>query len=282
MDQLIGLASTSQLWPAAPRSETLQAYWAQLLASGHVQRGSALLQAAQSILDATEAHGQALAAQSAENAYHNREHVSDVLIALGILLDHMGDALTAEQKTLLILAMIAHDYGHNGSINRTAFELEHASFQAVRPMLDAAAVPVRQQARVRRLILLTDPHCQKWIAALTPGIFATQARLAVEADLMASLMPARGFYLGARLAHEQMQNAVPHAPLLETLEGRAKFLSAVRCDSPAAQRLGLEQLRLAQLTFIDTLSAEERLRPWTPQWGEVYANAVRELLMLPK
>lgn len=276
LKQALRLAFDEEAWPAAPRSDGLMPYLEALLPAKCQPESQALVQASVAVVENLDAQGRQLAAQGLENAYHNREHVMDVLQALRWLLAQKGHGLNTHQQMLLTLAMIAHDYGHNGGINQQPFELEQHSFALVRPFLEKAAVSARCQARIRRLIYLTDPACQSWVHNLRPGIFTTQVHLAVEADLLASLMPARGFYLGARLAAEQMGQGVPKAAALATLGGRLRFLSAVRFCSEAAACLGLDDLRRVQIACISEYFADQLDETWSAALGQAYSVCVQK------
>jgi len=272
------LAFDENMWPIASRAEGILPFLEALLPTKCADKSAPLVTAARTIAQSLEIHGQALAAQGRENTYHNREHIMDVLLGLHCLIDQPVHGLDHTQQLILIVTMLAHDYGHNGSINRFQFDLERKSFAAVRPYLEDAGVSKRHQARIRRLILLTDPSCQQWVQHLGPSVFATQAKLIVEADLMASLMPARGFYLGARLAEEQMRQGLSQAQIFATLEGRYRFLSAVRFCSAAAMELGLEDIRSAQLDCITRYFKDQMGEGWSAALGRLYAKRVHEIM----
>jgi len=48
-----------------------------------------------------------------EPAYHNRQHFADACLALGFFLSD-SDKFSAYEQRLMLLTMLAHDYGHRG------------------------------------------------------------------------------------------------------------------------------------------------------------------------
>ena len=61
-----------------------------------------------------EQEGKRQAETSGEHAYHNRQHISDTLTALGFFLEFDQD-LSPQDKTLCLIAMLLHDFGHEGA-----------------------------------------------------------------------------------------------------------------------------------------------------------------------
>ena len=225
--------------------------------------------------DQVEADGQRRAERGCELAYHNREHVKDVLVALKLLADAAPNALAAEDLHLTILAMVGHDLGHDGLPNRSPRQLEIQSSQMVCSLMDPSTLGHQRLRRLRTIILMTDPKDYPRLAQRSrSSVLSTQIALAVDADLFTSLLPSRGFLLGARLAEEQVHAGLPHAISLATLQGRAGFLKFAPLLSAAIKSLGMQALIDAQLAVIQRLSEAERLRPWTPDWGDEFAGLV--------
>jgi hypothetical protein len=232
-----------------------------------------------SLSDQVEADGQRRAEQGSELAYHNREHVKDVLVALKLLADTAPIALAAEDLHLTILAMVGHDLGHDGLPNRSPRQLELQSSQMVCSLLDRSTLGHQRCRRLRTIILMTDPKDYPRLAQRSRrSVLSTQIALAVDADLFTSLLPSRGFLLGARLAEEQVHAGLPQAISLATLQGRAGFLKFAPLLSNAIRSLGMQDLVDAQLSVIQRLGEADRLRPWTPSWGDEFTGLVHDHL----
>lgn len=199
------------------------------------------------------------AAQGAEPAYHSRRHFKEVCLAVSLLLRAGQDLLAVDGAAnpwaladkdcwILLLAAIAHDFGHEGRPNRTAGELEEkacdlvARFQQTHPNLDRRVV-----ATVQALIRATEPSLY---TALTQVAASHQAVapldvmkvLLVEADLFASMLPHYGVGLGALLAQEFEPHAPALAELIASPVGRKGFLEAHPYASPNADRLGFNEV----------------------------------------
>lgn len=231
------------------------------------------------LAEQVEADGQQRFEQGHELAYHNRDHVRDVLLALNLLVEACPDSLSAEDMHLTVLAMVGHDLGHDGLPNRTPRELETQSWEMVRDLLAPLALGHRASRRISSIILMTDPKDYPRLARRRRNsVLATQIGLAVDADLFASLLPSRGFMLGACLADEQVRAGLPQAKSLATLQGRSGFLKFAPLLSDASRSLGMQGLIDAQLSVIDQLGEVDRLRPWTPSWGEAFTGLVHEQL----
>ncbi len=229
------------------------------------------------LAEQVEADGQQRSEQGCELDYHNRDHVRDVLVALKLLVEACPNILSAEDLQLTVLAMVGHDLGHDGLPNRTPRELEIQSWEMVRDLLEPLRLPRQALRRVRSTILMTDPKDYHRLAKRRRNsALSIQIGLAVDADLFASLLPSRGFMLGARLAEEQVRAGLPQAKALATLQGRSGFLKYVPLLSDAIRSLGMQGLIDAQLSVIDQLDEAERLRPWAPDWGDEFAGLVHD------
>lgn len=266
-------ALSADIWPAASRRRDLMAHlqpfgddWPELLA--HPAWPVAV-----QLLAQVEAEGAVAALAGGEPAFHNREHVGDVLDAL-LLLMREEPALGVEDKAVLLVAMIAHDFRHPGRPNRTLRELESAAYRAAQPAL--TGLSAREKRRVEHLILSTDPKGYDRLARpLVHGRTAQAcAQMAVAADLLASVLPLRGFYLGHQLAQELGAAGDAKARGVGTLAGRAAFLAHCPPLGAAAHRLGLDRLVEVQLALIAALDPPLRHRSWSPAWGEAFAANV--------
>lgn len=214
--------------------------------------------------------------RGAELAFHNRDHVHDVLTGLHCLCRHLAEPLPLTDLAALLVAMIGHDFGHSGCANRTPRELEKIAWHRTSHFVETTQ-PLWQR-RVAHIILSTDPADYARLARPLSTAAQRRAQLAVEADLFASLLPLRGFYLGSRLADEILPSNPDLAERLRTLEGRLAFLKTCKPHSSAAIRLGLADIVTAQIRVIQSLTPPERSRSWSPEWGEDFAARVSTIL----
>lgn len=72
-----------------------------------------LYQVSEQLLEIQEKDGCEKAALEMEPAYHNRQHFADAVLALSFLLSQLN-IFTDENKQLLLLTMLVHDFGHRG------------------------------------------------------------------------------------------------------------------------------------------------------------------------
>lgn len=267
---------SAELWPATSRRRDLGACLQDFGRDWPALLDSPAWQIATQLSAELESRGEAAAALGSEPAFHNREHICDVLTALRLLMQHAPE-LSLSDKSALLIAMIAHDFDHPGRPNTSRRELEVRAWHDIAPVL--TPLPVQHRSSIRHLILSTDPaeypRLQRQLASSSARIARTQ--IAIAADLMASILPLRGFYLGHRLAQELIKAGHQAAKNIGTLEGRAGFLSRCPPLGKAADSLGLNQLIKAQLQLISSLSIPDRARPWSPDWGETFAAEVEKL-----
>lgn len=164
------------------------------------------------------------ARQIDRHAYHNRQHVCEVMLAAAFL--GRLHRLPAPQLQLLLLAALVHDLDHPGRPG-LPFAAERRAVHRALPFLQGAGVPAEDQRRLAALVLATEPNqgvrCALAAGAAGPGLpsappptepelqalqeDAALARLACllcEADILPSvgLTPAYALALHARLAAE--------------------------------------------------------------------------------
>lgn len=222
-----------------------------------------------------EQDGALRAKVGSELSYHNRQHVHDVLRALSLLFEAPGTTITPQDQFILVLAMVAHDLGHQGLPNQFARQLESQSWALAAEALSPFALSPGQRRMARTVILCTDPQFYPQLVRHKRSSRLMQAIcLAVDADLFASLLPSYGFERGARLGDEQMAVGIAAAKGFQSLAGRAMFLKSVPLLSDAVQDLGMARLVAAQLAVIEGLGDEERARPWSEAWGSWFADHV--------
>jgi hypothetical protein len=201
--------------------------------------------------------GQDMASRGLEPAYHHRLHMADTLVALAAILKvqrmrqgRQGHALSAAEWCLL-MAMTAHDAGHDGRMNQAPAEMEQHTVQWLLPWVRAQGWPPARVRHWQALILGTDPVCTAQHRAAygrhdpawherRPGApsRALQHLWLREADLLASASPAHGPALTLAL-HQEWQGRYPKAAAgLLGRAARARFLREQgRWDSPAARAL---------------------------------------------
>jgi hypothetical protein len=145
------------------------------------------------------------------NAYHNSQHFCEVMLSALYL--SMRASLNPRQQVPLLFAALAHDFHHDGTMNKNqAFRLERLAAQAAAPYLYAAGVAADDQAAVTALILATETsvgvpfarechlqmtrnHTPPAVPSLEPrlqpiaadSMLALQAVLLTEADLLPSV-----------------------------------------------------------------------------------------------
>lgn len=260
------------LWPATSRLRPLPDALLRLSARWPALANAPIWTCARTLAETMEAEGKRQEIEGGELPYHNREHVCDVLMALETLAEHECPALPVEDIALLAFTLLAHDYGHDGTQNRFRRELETRTLALIAPHLVGLDAKLRRS--VQHLILSTDPSSYGRLARALTTRSQRLARLVVDADLLASLLPLRGFYLGNRLADELAPHQPQLAARLRTLDGRHTFLNNCAAHSIAAQHMGLDRVIRAQITTIEAMSAADRERAWSHDWGQHFQRCV--------
>ena len=200
-----------------------------------------------------------------EPNYHSRSHFKDVCIALSLLIQsqaaianspvtHPAPTISSEEAWILLFCAIGHDFGHNGSINASPFELEKKSISQINHWLNTTNYPPTEinglMNYVEPIVLATDPkYFQTLLTKKTDQNHRTNlmALLLVEADLMASILPIRGAVLSSNLAMEWNQNYPDMAKIVNSIEGRLGFLEKVRFTSPHSQILKISAIQQAHI-----------------------------------
>ncbi len=257
-----------QPWPGLPR--VLDGCLQQL---GHTadrpaaKESAPLLACMQAVAGLIEEDGRARQSKGLEPAYHNRLHMADAMVALtALLLETRKDVAASSAQTgpahaewLAMLAMLGHDYLHDGSVNKTPSELEWRSVRQLQPLMALHGMSAADADIVKDLILRTDPTV---VAASHQKIagrrFVIQdldclTVLVQEADILASSLPEVGQTLTRQLAQEWALFDTPRAEQVLTAKGRLGFLRfGALFSSPASQRLGVDALRAAQIARLET------------------------------
>lgn len=90
----------------------------------------------------------------AENAYHNSQHLCEVLVctfALG-----QTTALSQRELALVHLAALIHDFHHDGGQNTHPFRLEKIAIDRASPYLENAGISKEEQKLLLALVLATE------------------------------------------------------------------------------------------------------------------------------
>ena len=180
--------------------------------------------------------------------YHNEQHVTEVILAAYCL--GIREHLPADRLVELLIAAAAHDLGHTGGINRSAYELETRSYHMIHPVLVECGLDNARIERIGRMILSTDfangvplvKEAYRQTRDLSKDhedrLLAAQCLILTEADILFSCFNERYNDLLSRLLSVEWNRK-------ETLSlpERMGFLSSVEFISDAAQELGLELRR---------------------------------------
>ena len=195
-----------------------------------------------------------------EPNYHSRSHFKDVCIALSLLIQsqaaftnspaaHPALSISAKEAWILLFCAIGHDFGHDGTINTSPFELEKRSISHIKHWLSTTNYsPIEMNGLlgyVEPVVLATDP--KNFQTLLTKKINQNRtdlmALLMVEADLMASVLPVRGALLSRNLAMEWKQNYPDMAKSVNSIEGRIGFLERIQFTSPHSHVLNISTIQ---------------------------------------
>jgi len=211
-----------------------------------------------------ESHGRQLAERGEEPPYHNRLHTVDTLFSLTALLlgqRHGWTKKTAawrRREWIAMLAMLGHDFLHDGTVNVSPGQIERRSIECLTPLMIRCGVSAEDIAVVRVLIENTDPkkvrECHLKMRGRPFRIEDTDCLIVLvqEADIMASALPWTGHELTLRLAREWAKIMPDRARALLTPQGRVSFLrDAALFTSPASNTLGLNQIKREQIAQIE-------------------------------
>ena len=116
---------------------------------------SHLMAVSDEVVSQVEDYGAQLAQQKIEPAYHNRQHFADALLALGAFLQ-LAPQIPVDQKQLMLLTILVHDFGHRGlghqdaAISHEAISVKLLSTTAINQLSQA------EQARISQWILGTN------------------------------------------------------------------------------------------------------------------------------
>ena len=196
-------------------------------------------------------------------AFHSIEHFTDVCFAISLLIsyspliqntDHSSAWMTSKEESwVLLFCAISHDYGHDGTMNKTAYELELGSINLIRVFLEKRELPaeflVSLVDKIQYIIKSTDPRfysiLYEKISTKNANNFSKNnylSMLLIEADLMASILPERGVLLGQKLSDEWKDQNIEASNAVKTNAGRLGFLNYIKFLSPQASLIGLDKI----------------------------------------
>lgn len=96
-------------------------------------------------------------AHTNDNAYHNNQHICEVMLSSYFLSLLFSGGLNKQETAEIILAALIHDFQHDGKLNGdTPFRLERNAINEAAPYLLAARMPQTQQQKITGFILATD------------------------------------------------------------------------------------------------------------------------------
>ncbi len=212
-----------------------------------------------------------------EPAYHSRLHFKDVCLIISCLLmqeekfilnrESNAWLCSTEEKWLLLLAAIVHDFYHPGRINNTPLENEKNSLSMFELFLSRKKLnDIFKKSIIDRLtpwILATDPddysQLHKNLASRVNEHENNLAILLVEADLFSSILPIKGLKLSARLAEEFKNCSPSKSDLVKSIDGRLAFLRVLEFVSPHALALNFEEIRKKTINKIIVELKADRL-----------------------
>jgi hypothetical protein len=213
----------------------------------------------------TEVAG-ARAAGEQELAYHNRHHFAEATLAMGWLCATARErgAISLHQAVLGVIAMVGHDFRHDGSWKQTG-ALEKIAADGVVALAAEAGVDDEDQLGLHAIILATAMpavRANKIRAEELDRLGFAQSGLdavclmASEADVLTSLMPGLGCRLGYALAAEWA--AQPGTPPMDpsSFGGRVAFLRLHDYLSDAAVELGLSRMHVSQFMAFRQLAVQ--------------------------
>lgn len=201
------------------------------------------------------------------NAYHNGLHTAHVLYSGAVLLslEIKENPLILDKNVFdritpyFLIALMFHDYKHNGKTNKTPFELEEASCDEFSRILLLnedfynlwSEIEFDIQDNLKHIkSIISVLICATEVATATKECqnvylqekedknmesFSAMSVLMSEADLMASVLTETGIENGKKLAEEL------NFPAIATSAGRLGFLKSLKYVSFAAESLKIQE-----------------------------------------
>lgn len=262
-------------WPGLPL--VFDRAW-QELGLGTLRRGSSahrLLCFGRAVSTLVEKDGVERHERGLEPAYHNRLHIADTLVCMTYLLKtsyamKVAGAHKTEVMAMALSVMAGHDFLHPGGSNTHPSEFEARAVRDLQPLMAAAGLTLAERRTLAFCIMATDPkrvkgiHLQVRTRRYDLLETVCLAVLALEADIMASMLPQTASGLTQSLAIEWAPQQPEAAEKLLLPKSRLLFLEhAALFSSPAAIRLGLNAVKLRQVRRIErALQNSNRSKPY--------------------
>jgi hypothetical protein len=192
-----------------------------------------------------------------EPSYHSRKHFIEVCLSTHLLVlqnDSIRDQnynwfLSPDECWYLLLSAMAHDVGHLGRPNHSAYEQEMLAIDHLERFLDSKSLTNQSicKAITKQIILSTEPRDRSSLISRvqSSNILSSQDKLGmlmVEADLLASVLPIKGVELGIKLSNEIIPQDEALANFIKSSEGRLSFLKSVAFLSAQSHLLGMGQI----------------------------------------
>jgi hypothetical protein len=238
-------------------------------AAGTTGAPSPVRRAARAIAAAVERHGAAFP-PGREPAYHDRHHQAEATRAMGWLAGaarRMG-LLSVHEAQVAVAAMAAHDLLHDGAVHAERGLLERRSAEVAGSIAAAEGMAGADIAALRRIVLATT---WPWEEGEAPDL---ASRLAREADLFGSTLPALGPRLSRLLARELAAAGQPAPEQVASHAARVALLRLLPCASPPARALGLDAARDAQLAAYAGVARRLGAEPPTAEAGAAALDAM--------
>jgi hypothetical protein len=184
----------------------------------------------------------------AEPLYHNRLHFADAITTISLQIaiqSHLSQQSNEDWAACALLASIAHDFCHNGRINKFESEIEKHSVDMLRPILDECGVAGVWREWTEKCIIRSDfALVQQNHAAVKDAQFEWDLKWLIvflnESDVMASASTKFGTGMGEALAREWKKIDFVAHQTVATPAGRKGFLKIITFSSPASKELGIQ------------------------------------------
>jgi hypothetical protein len=167
---------------------------------------SKLADLSEKMLMLIERDGQERAQEGREPSYHNRQHIADAVLAMGLFLNEIK-TLNFYEKQRLLLVMLVHDLGHRGIANRLSdqsHEEESIHLLCISPLM---ALPSEDIFFIQECIRGTQSHNIENVsqAHLLNEVdsFHFMRALVNDADIAASFVPELGLELTRQILLER-------------------------------------------------------------------------------
>jgi len=253
-----------QAWPGLPLVFERARHRLDLAGPRADSRAHALWEFGRSVAEQVERDGAQRHAQGQEPAYHNRLHIADTLVCMTYLLQasrflNVPGANNPAVAALALAIMAGHDFLHPGGSNGHPGEFESRAVQDLQPLVQAAGVAEADGQTLAHCIMATDPtRVKSFHLAVRSQPFDLRQRdclavLVQEADILASTLPQTQQALTQALSREWAPTQPLAAGQLLLPKNRLLFLEhAALFSSPAAQLLGLDEVKVRQVAQIES------------------------------